>query len=216
MRKLKTALMANWGLGREILRYLLDRSEIELVLIVTDWREDDPDQWRNAVYRLAGSKGLEIIPEKGLSFTLLRSKLMAAGTDLLLVHAFKRRLPRAVYSAPRMGTVNIHPSLLPRYRGPAPAYWVLKNREIKSGLTAHFVDDGLDTGAIVHQVELPLRPDDTLESLLERQKALVNDLMTETLRRLLDSGFKPRPQDETLASYAPRPHQPGEEIHVHP
>ncbi|MBF6592146.1 MAG: methionyl-tRNA formyltransferase, partial [Ktedonobacterales bacterium] len=91
--------------------------------------------------------------------------------DLLLVAGFRWRLPAEVLALPRLGCVNAHPSLLPRYRGPNPLYWQVANGETEIGLTLHRMDADFDTGAILAQRTLPLAPDDDIDSLFPKLHA---------------------------------------------
>jgi methionyl-tRNA formyltransferase len=116
-----------------------------------------------------------------------------------------RILPKSIISLPKYGTVNIHPSLLPKYRGPSPTHWVLKNKEDRTGLTCHYMDEWLDTGGIIYQLEISVKSKDTFASILERQKMIIEELLLESITRILDHSFRPTPQASELASYAPRP-----------
>jgi folate-dependent phosphoribosylglycinamide formyltransferase PurN len=123
------------------------------------------------------------------------------GFDLIVMAAFTRILKRPLIQAPRLGCVNVHPSLLPRYRGPSPYYWVLANREATSGITVHSVDEGIDTGNVILQRALALRPGETERTLEARASAVAADLLTEALA-LIAAGRAPSiPQDEAQASY---------------
>ena len=130
---------------------------------------------------------------------------MKSEIDLLISHAFMRILPRKVFAAPKYGSINIHPSLLPKYRGPSPTYWVLHNKENVTGLTCHFIDKYIDTGDIIHQIEIPVKSGDTIASIIERQKPLVVELLFKSFSKIRDQNFRPITQQNRLASYAPRP-----------
>ncbi|MFH1091998.1 MAG: formyltransferase family protein [Pseudomonadota bacterium] len=205
LKALQVVLLANWGLGREILETLARRPDLEVVRVITRRQEGHPDPWYNTVYELATAKGLKTVDQSILSMPALRELLLDCRADLMIVHAFMHRLPSEVFSAPRLGTINVHGSLLPKYRGPSPTYWVVWNREPSTGLTSHFMTDGLDSGGIIHQVMFPVGPEDTVSSILEKQKLHVGELIEGTLRKLNDPGFKARLQDESLATNAPRP-----------
>ncbi|MBW2618917.1 MAG: hypothetical protein JRC92_08590, partial [Deltaproteobacteria bacterium] len=120
-------------------------------------------------------------------------------------HAYMKILHRQIYTASTFGGINIHPSLLPRHRGPSPTYWVLKNKEPETGLTCHYIDDGIDTGEIISQVSIPVTPHDALGSIIEKQKRALWTVLPQALDRVKDPTFAPRPQDNSQASYAPRP-----------
>ena len=209
MAQLSVLLAANWGLGERLLAALLDCPEVRLLGVVTRAQTGgaDPfaDPFADIVRRGAEAHGLAVWDEAALPPLELGALARSLGADVLWLHAYMRRLPRAAFTAPRLGTVNVHASLLPAYRGPSPQQWVLRNRERLTGLTSHFVDEGLDSGPIIHQVPVPVSPQESLESLLEKSKEAAAPLVRGTVKRLLDPGFKPAPQDESRASHAPRP-----------
>ena len=201
--------MVNWGIGKEILKALLSDFNVQIPFVITQYNKDSLDKWHNLVYDYAIGQGIKTIEEKSVTFTELHDIIQDNNIDLLIAHAFMHKIPKEVFLAPRHGSINIHPSLLPRYRGPFPTFWIVKNRENTTGLTSHYIDDGIDTGDIISQIKIPINTDDTVELIIEKEKPFVEKLMSETLSRLRDENFKPLPQQEELASYAPRPEERG-------
>lgn len=197
--------LANWGPGLEVLKVLTRSDDVDIKLVVSRFNKESKDKWYNAVTQYAHEKGLQLVNEETVSFQWLRDFIVSNDIDVMVCFSFMRVLPREVFDAPRLGSVNIHPSLLPKYRGPSPAYWALKKNEQKTGLTTHFIDDGIDTGDIISHVEISLEPDDNIVSLLEKQKKVVGKLITRTIKLLKDKNFVPTRQEEAFASYAPRP-----------
>ncbi len=122
--------------------------------------------------------------------------------DFLVVAAYGRILPRAVLEAPRIMAVNIHPSLLPRYRGPAPLNWAIMNGDRETGVTIMAMDSGVDTGGIVLQEKAEIYPKDTAESLGGRLSEAGGRLLLEAMEGLLRGKLSPRPQ-EGEPSFAP-------------
>jgi methionyl-tRNA formyltransferase len=123
-------------------------------------------------------------------------------SDLMVVFGFNWRLPPEVLALPRLGVLNVHPSALPRYRGPAPLLWAIRNGDPTFGMTIHRMDDGLDTGPILAQRDdVPLPDDATPETLWEQTCPVVAELLQVALGRVAvgDPGI---PQDEARASYA--------------
>ncbi len=202
---MKTIILANWGIGLEIVRFLHSLPDINIELVITRHHPRSQDVWENAVYTYAKANGYRTLPEDELTLPELRDEILKRKIEVLIIHAFMRKLPPEVFSAPRYGSINIHPSLLPKYRGPSPTYWILHNREKSTGLTCHYVDDNFDTGPIIYQIEVPVFPEDTHDNLIERQKSVTGDLLRESLRRITDSSFIPISQNNSLATYAPRP-----------
>ncbi len=123
--------------------------------------------------------------------------------DLIVVAAFGQILPREVLNFPPLGCINVHPSLLPRYRGAAPLNWTLINGETRTGVTIMYMDEGLDTGDILLQEETPVEPEETFGQLHDRLAALGADLLIQTIQLLEAHRAPRRPQEDSLSSYAP-------------
>ncbi|HEV3468300.1 MAG TPA: methionyl-tRNA formyltransferase [Pyrinomonadaceae bacterium] len=123
------------------------------------------------------------------------------GAEAAVVVAYGRILPAPFLRAPRRGCLNVHFSLLPKYRGAAPVNWAVVRGERVSGVTTMLIDEGLDTGAVLLQRETPVGERETAPQLLERLSHLGADLLAETLARLDD--IEPRPQDDAAATHAP-------------
>jgi methionyl-tRNA formyltransferase len=123
--------------------------------------------------------------------------------DVMVVVAFGQILPKNLLSVPPSGSINIHASLLPKYRGPAPIQWAIINGEKQTGVTTMFMDEGLDTGDILLAEKTDIYPDDTAASLYRRLAERGAALVGETLERLGTGRIKPVRQDHQQASYAP-------------
>lgn len=123
--------------------------------------------------------------------------------DVIVVAAFGLILPPAVLEIPRHGCVNVHASLLPRWRGAAPIPAAIIAGDEVTGVTIMLMDEGVDTGPILARREEPIRPDDTTLSLSERLAVLGADLLIETLPRWVNREIRPQPQDDAQATYAP-------------
>jgi methionyl-tRNA formyltransferase len=124
--------------------------------------------------------------------------------DVYIVAAFGQILPQAVLDIPPHGSVNIHASLLPRWRGAAPIQAAVRAGDTESGITIMKMDAGLDTGPILTQRAIPLAPDETGQSLHDKLSELGGDLLIETLPGYLSGAIQPQPQDDTQATLAPR------------
>jgi len=121
--------------------------------------------------------------------------------DVAVVVAYGRILPEGFLNAFQHGAVNVHFSLLPKYRGAAPVNWSIVNGETDTGVTTMKMDIGLDTGDILFQRSISIEPEETAPELMERLSHLGADLLSETLRDL--SSVEPRPQDHSMATLAP-------------
>ncbi len=129
--------------------------------------------------------------------------LRALAPDLCVTAAFGQILSQEVLDIPKIGTVNVHSSLLPKYRGSAPINWAVMEGETVTGVTTMMTDKGLDTGDILLQREVPILPGETAEELTARLAPIGAELLIETIRRL-EAGNCPRiPQNEAESSYFP-------------
>jgi methionyl-tRNA formyltransferase len=123
--------------------------------------------------------------------------------DLIAVAAFGRILPQAILSLPPLGCINVHGSLLPKYRGAGPIQWAIINGETETGITTMLMDEGMDTGAMLLQEVIPITPDDTAGTLSPRLAELGGRLLVETIARLKAGTLVPQPQDASQATLAP-------------
>ena len=123
--------------------------------------------------------------------------------DLIAVAAFGRILSPAILSLPPRGCINVHGSLLPKYRGAGPIQWAIINGEKETGITTMLMDEGMDTGAMLLQEAIPITPDDTAGTLTPRLAELGGRLLVETIVRLKAGTLVPRPQDSSQATLAP-------------
>ncbi|OGW48402.1 MAG: methionyl-tRNA formyltransferase [Nitrospirae bacterium RBG_19FT_COMBO_58_9] len=123
--------------------------------------------------------------------------------DLIAVTAFGRILPPAILSLPPGGCINVHGSLLPKYRGAGPIQWAIINGETETGITTMLMDEGMDTGAMLLQEAIPITPDDTAGTLSPRLAELGGRLLVETILRLKAGTLVPQPQDSSQATLAP-------------
>ena len=129
--------------------------------------------------------------------------LQAWKPDLIAVAAFGRILPPAILEMPPRGCINVHGSLLPKYRGAGPIQWAIINGERETGITTMLMDAGMDTGDILLQERLPIGPEDTAGTLSSKLAEVGGRLLLETIRGLNAGTVVPRPQDHTQATMAP-------------
>jgi methionyl-tRNA formyltransferase len=142
-------------------------------------------------------------PERIKTNDEFRSQLAALKPDAIIVVGYGRIIPHWMLDLPPLGNINLHASLLPKYRGAAPIQWAIAQSETVTGVTTMRIDAGLDTGDILLQQELPIAQDDTAETLAPRLASIGADLMTETLRGLQAGSIRPRPQDNSQSTLAP-------------
>lgn len=123
--------------------------------------------------------------------------------DVIVVVAYGQILTPALLEAPSLGAVNVHASLLPKYRGPAPIHWAIINREKETGVTTMLMDQGCDTGDILLTSRTAIEADDTAQSLHDRLSEMGANLLVQTLDELAQGRLEPLPQDHAKATYAP-------------
>jgi methionyl-tRNA formyltransferase len=124
--------------------------------------------------------------------------------DAIVIVAYGHIVPQWMIDLPPLGCINLHASLLPKYRGAAPIAWAIIRGEKETGVTTMKIDAGMDTGDMLLDRREPIRDDDTTETLGERLSVIGADLMIETLRKLERGEITPRPQNHDLATLAPR------------
>ncbi|MGA7294691.1 MAG: methionyl-tRNA formyltransferase [Terriglobales bacterium] len=132
-----------------------------------------------------------------------RGQLAEIKPDAIIVVGYGRIIPQWMIDLPRLGNLNLHASLLPKYRGAAPIQWAIASGESVTGVTTMRIDAGLDTGDILMQREIPIAVEDTAETLSPRLASLGADLMVETLRELENGQLHPTPQNDSQATLAP-------------
>jgi methionyl-tRNA formyltransferase len=132
-----------------------------------------------------------------------RRQLETIHPDAIIVVGYGRIIPQWMIDLPRLGNLNVHASLLPKYRGAAPIQWAIASGEKVTGVTTMRIDAGLDTGDILMQRPLPVLPDDTAETIAPKLAAIGAELMIETLPGLESGRLKPTPQDNSQATLAP-------------
>jgi methionyl-tRNA formyltransferase len=131
-----------------------------------------------------------------------QARLKAIHPDAIIVVGYGRIIPDWMLHLPPYGNINVHASLLPKYRGAAPIQWAIANGESVTGVTTMKIDQGLDTGDILLKREIPIEPDDTAVTLAPRLAELGADLLVETLEEWKRGIVEPVPQDESLATHA--------------
>lgn len=153
---------------------------------------------------LAEELGLAVAqPEKIRTNPDFEARLRAIQPDAIVVVAYGRIIPKWMLELPRLGNLNLHASLLPKYRGAAPIQWAIANGETVTGVTTMRIDEGLDTGPVLLAQELPITPHQTAEGIASLLAEIGAGLMLETLRGLKEGSIAPHPQDSSAATLAP-------------
>jgi len=156
-----------------------------------------------AVKSLALELNLPVMQPRRLREPQAMEQLQAWAPDLIVVTAFGQILRPAVLDLPRFGCINVHASLLPRWRGAAPINAAILHGDPQTGVTIMCMDPGVDTGPVLSQCAMPILSDDTALSLGQRLAEIGAELLVQTLPGYLAGNLQPRPQEETGATYAP-------------
>jgi methionyl-tRNA formyltransferase len=159
----------------------------------------------SSLLEIADRRGLETVDVTHLHRTETLEALRAVTPDLIIVACFSKILKREVIEIPQTACVNIHPSLLPAYRGPNPVYWVVANGERETGVTAHFIDEGIDSGDIIDQVKVSIDVGAGEEDVFSDCVDAAARLAGEVVRQFEEGSVQRAPQDPVLASYFGKP-----------
>ncbi len=183
------------------------RAGHEVRLVVTQ-----PDRPRGRGMEMAFSPvkeaalrlGLPVMqPEKIKNNEDFRRALDEIAPEAIIVVGYGRIIPQWMIDLPPLGNINVHASLLPKYRGAAPIQWAIANGKKTTGVTTMKIDAGLDTGDMLLQAEMPIEPSDTAETLAPRLAELGAELLVETMARLEAGVITPVPQNDAEHSLAP-------------
>lgn len=162
---------------------------------------------QSAVKQYAEANGLKILQPEKLKSPEFISTLQALQADLQIVVAF-RMLPEIVWNHPPMGTINLHGSLLPQYRGAAPINWAIINGEKETGVTTFQLQHAIDTGNILLQQSMPIFPNETAGELHDRMKVIGAELLVKTIHDLAAGTLKAQPQSQIVLTDKPLQHAP--------
>lgn len=148
--------------------------------------------------------GIKTLQPANLKDEAFIEELRQFNADLFIVIAF-RMLPKAVWQMPRLGTFNLHASLLPRYRGAAPINWAIINGDKRTGVTTFFLKHEIDTGDILRQESVDILPEDNVGTLHDKLMRLGADLTIDTVEHIIAGDLKPLPQEKLIGDVEPAP-----------
>jgi methionyl-tRNA formyltransferase len=188
------------------LQHLLAQSDFQVAAVITQ-----PDRPRgrgqevsfSPVKEAALSAGIPVHQPEKIRAPEAQQLLQTLALDAIVIIAYGQIIPARLLLIPKLGWINLHASLLPKYRGAAPINWAIVNGETKTGVTTMRIDAGMDTGDILLQKEMQIGPAETAPELAARMSELGAPLMAETLRGLAAGTIVPHPQSHELASTAP-------------
>ncbi len=189
-----------------VLKKIIDSKKHTVSLVVT---QPDKPKGRNRelqpsdVKKLAIEEGIPVFQPTKIKTQETFDELKKYEADIFVVAAYGRIIPKNILELPKYGCINVHASLLPKYRGAAPIQWAVINGDEKSGVCIMQMDEGLDTGDIIAEAELKLDKKETSESLFKKLSVLGADTLVETLEHIEAGGIEPRPQPkDSTTSYA--------------
>jgi methionyl-tRNA formyltransferase len=188
------------------LRHLAAEPGISVEAVITQ-----PDRPRGRGQNVASSPvkevaladNLRVYQPETIKSDSAQEFLKRVALDAVVIIAYGQIIPARLLSLPRLGWINLHASLLPRYRGAAPIHWAIANGETTTGLTTMQIDAGMDTGPTLLQHELEIGPDETSPEMAARMSEIGADLIVDSLLRLDRREISPQPQDAEKATYAP-------------
>ncbi len=148
-------------------------------------------------------RGLDVRQPERIRRPEVAAELKELRPEAMVVVGYGQIIPQSIIDIPPLGIINVHASLLPKYRGAAPIQWAIARGETVTGVTTMRIDAGLDTGDILRVRETPIGPDETAVELAARLAAMGAELLVETLEGLSAGTIQPRPQDDAAATHAP-------------
>ena len=207
MPGLPIVFMGTAELSCASLQRLLDAPGFSVIGVVT---QPDRPKGRelkvqpSPVKRLALAAGQHVLQPERAREPAFVERLAALQPELIVVAAYGQILPQSILELPRFGCINVHTSLLPKYRGAAPIQWAILNDDSQTGVTIMKMDAGLDTGDIISQEPTPIVPEDTAETLHDRLAQMGADLLVRTIPGYVSGELRPRPQPIEGVTYAPK------------
>ena len=197
---MRNVLLAYHDIGAVCLEELIASGD-ELALVITHDDRSGEAIWFRSVRSLAERHGIPVIAPADVNDPQVVARVREIGCDFLFSAMFRQMLKRELLDCPRHGALNLHPSLLPKFRGRSPINWVLVEGETETGVTLHYMVEKADRGDIVAQRRIPIAADDTALELHRKATEAARQLIRETYP-LLAAGRAPRiPQDHAHASY---------------
>ncbi|MGO8733089.1 MAG: methionyl-tRNA formyltransferase [Terriglobia bacterium] len=185
-------------------RLIAEKHDLELVITNPDEPSGRGYEVKPSPVKLAAlNAGLEVFQPLKLKEESTAGFLSKFRPDFMVVVAYGHIIPRWMIDLSKHGCINLHASLLPKYRGAAPIQWAIMRGESVTGATTMKIDEGLDTGDILLEREIPIQAEDTTETLSERLSGMGADLMVETLPKLMRAEIRPQPQNHAQATFAP-------------
>src|SRR5579863_69552 len=188
------------------LKHLIAQPDFEIVAVITQ-----PDRPRgrgqevsfSPVKEIATAAGIPVHQPEKIRAPDAQELLQKLAPDAIVIIAYGQIIPARLLTIPKLGWINLHASLLPKYRGAAPIHWAIANGETVTGITTMQIDKGMDTGPTLLRGEVEIGPDETAPELAARMSTLGAELIGESLLHFDRGEISPVPQEEKNATYAP-------------
>lgn len=188
------------------LRHLVSQKDLQVESVVTQPgrpRGRGGEMGDSPVKEFALEAGIPVYQPEKMKSESAQNFFRRMAPDAAVIIAYGQIIPASLLEIPRLGWINLHASLLPKYRGAAPIQWAIVNGETRTGVVTMRIDAGLDTGPLLLRHETEIAPDETAPELSERLAEAGAPLVAETLRGLDRGTLRPEPQDNSLPSFAP-------------
>lgn len=189
----KVILFGCQAISIDILRFLHAQADVEVIKVITYEVVADISRGQESIKTVAAEMGINVSSPSRVSSELIE-EIKNAQPDLIISAYYRKIFPKKLIDIPPLGIINIHPSLLPYYRGPVPTAWAILNGESQFGITIHKVDAGIDTGDILVQASYPIGDDETGFELYLRAMALGASLLIKNFNRIVEDKIIPTKQ----------------------
>lgn len=197
---MKAVVLAYHNIGCTGINALL-QNEFEILAVFTHGEDPHETIWFDSVAELAASHNIPAFAPANINHPVWVHKIKDLAPDIIFSFYYRHMLGQDILDIPPLGCLNLHGSLLPKYRGRCPINWVLINGEKETGVTLHYMTPKPDDGDIVGQKQIKIREDDTAKTLFEKVNAAASNLLDEILPKLKNGTAPKIPQDHSLASY---------------
>jgi methionyl-tRNA formyltransferase len=189
----KIILFGCQAISIDILRFLINQKDIEVSKVISYEVVSDISRGQESIISVARELGIQVEQPRKITSNIV-NEIRNINPDLIISAYYRKIFPKELIDIPRLGIVNIHPSLLPFYRGPVPTAWAILNNESEFGITLHKVDAGIDTGDILFQSKHEIDPDESGYDLYLRAMQLGSDLFINNFNDIISNKVQPKKQ----------------------
>ena len=196
----KIILFGCQAISIDVLRFLHSQRGVEISKVITYEVPSDLSLGQESIKTVASDLGIEAISPCVITMELI-NEIRDLKPDLIISAYYRKIFPKELIEVPRLGIINIHPSLLPFYRGPVPTAWAILNNETEFGITIHKVDIGIDTGDILFQSKYQIHPNETGYELYLRAMQLGSDLFIDKFQDIISNKVQPKKQSNDGSCY---------------